>query len=319
MTGKQRQNTAASVRDRLLRLAKQRGDDFQLVLTRYGLERFLYRLSQSEYRDLFVLKGAMLFALWSPKAYRPTRDVDFLGFGDSDEAALRETFRSLCDVSVEDDGLLFLADSVRVETIRDAMEYGGIRVTLLGDLSGARIPIQADIGFGDAVTPEPEQIEYPTLLEYSAPCLRAYPRETVVAEKFEALVSLGIANSRMKDFYDLSMMANQFEFDWGTLSEAIRNTFARRRTPLPTDTPSGLNSTFYSDRQKNLQWSAFLGKGVQLSTSKPPSLEEVCQLIKIFLMPPAQNQGHNETYTRLWQPGGPWKIREAQEQKIRGR
>ena len=313
MTGKQRQNTAASVRDRLLSLAKQQGDDFQLVLTRYGLERFLYRLSQSEYRDRFVLKGAMLFALWNPRAHRATRDVDFLGFGDSDEAALRETFRSLCNVSVEDDGLLFLADSVRVETIRNVMEYGGIRVTLLGDLSGARIPIQADIGFGDAVTPEPVQIEYPTLLEYPAPCLRAYPRETVVAEKFEALVSLGISNSRMKDFYDLWMMANQYKFDWGTLSEAIRNTFARRRTPLPTDTPSGLDSIFYSDRQKQLQWNAFLGKGMLLPVSRPPSLEEVCQLLETFLVSSAQHQGRNETCARLWLPGGPWKIQEEQE------
>ncbi len=313
MTGKQRQNTAASVRDRLLRLAKQQGDDFQLILIRYGLERFLYRLSQSEYRDRFVLKGAMLFALWSPQAHRATRDVDFLGFGDSDEATLHKIFRSLCNVSIEDDGLLFLADSVRVETIRDVMEYGGIRVTLLGDLSGARIPIQADIGFGDAVTPEPEQIEYPTLLEYSAPCLRAYPRETVVAEKFEAMVSLGIANSRMKDFFDLWIIANQFDFDWNTLSEAIRNTFVRRRTPLPTDTPSGLDSTFYSDRQKNLQWNAFLAKGMLQSTSRSPSLEEVCHLIKTFLMSPAQIQGGKNTLTRLWQPGGPWKIREEQE------
>jgi hypothetical protein len=255
----------------------------------------------------------LLFALWSPQAHRATRDVDFLGFGDSDEATLRETFCSFCNVSVEDDGLLFLADSVRVETIRDAMEYGGIRVTLLGDLSGARIPIQADIGFGDAVTPEPEQIEYPTLLEYSAPCLKAYPRETVVAEKFEALVSLGIANSRMKDFYDLWMMANQFEFDLGTLSEAIRNTFARRRTSLPTDTPSGLDSTFYNDRQKNLQWNAFLGKGMLLLTSRFPSLEEVCQLLGTFLMPSTQHLGRNETYARLWLPGGPWKIQEEQE------
>jgi len=178
MTDNRGRNTAASVRDRLLELARQRGEDFQLILTRYGLERLLYRLSQSEYCDRFILKGAMLFTLWSNQAHRPTRDVDFLGFGDSSEATLQETFRNLCNVPVEDDGLVFLADSVRVELIRDATEYGGIRVTLVGDLAGARIPIQADIGFGDAVTPEPEQIEYPTLLDYPAPCLKAYPRET---------------------------------------------------------------------------------------------------------------------------------------------
>jgi len=232
MTDKRGKNTAVSVRNRLLELARKRGKNFQLILTCYGLERLLYRLSQSEYCDCFILKGAMLFTLWSNQAHRPTRDVDFLGFGDSDEVTLQETFRNLCNVPVENDGVVFIADSVRVELIRDATEYGEIRVMLLGDLAGARIPIQADIGFGDVVTPEPEQIEYPTLLEYPAPYLRAYPRETVASEKYQALVNLSIANSRMKDFYDLWIMAHRFDFDGLMLSEAIRNTFARRQTLL---------------------------------------------------------------------------------------
>lgn len=301
-------NTAASVRDRLLKLARQRGEEFQLILTRYGLERLLYRLSQSEYRNRFILKGAMLFTLWDDQMHRPTRDVDFLGLGDSGEATLREIFRNLCDLPVEDDGLVFLADSVRVESIRDATEYGGTRVVLLGELAGARIPIQADIGFGDAVTPEPEQVEYPTLLRYPAPRLRAYPRETVVAEKYQALVNLGMANSRMKDFYDLWIMAHQFEFDGRTLSEAVRNTFERRQTPLPKQTPFGLSSAFYGDQQKNLQWNAFLRKGMLLSTSIPPLLKEVCHLLETFLMPPTQALEDNQTFTGQWQPGGPWKI-----------
>lgn len=305
MTGKRGKNTATSVRNRLLELARNRGEDFQLILTRYGLERLLYRLSQSEYCDRFILKGAMLFTLWSLQAHRPTHDVDFLSFGDSDEATLQETFRNLCRVPVENDGLVFLADSVRVELIREASEYGGIRVTLLGDLAGARIPIQADIGFGDAVTPEPEQIKYPTLLEYPSPRLKAYPRETVVAEKYQALVNLGIANSRMKDFYDLFIMAHQFNFDGLTLPKAIQNTFVRRQTPLPTQTPTGLSSTFYRDKQKNLQWNAFLQKGRLLSTS--PSLEEVCCLLEIFLMPATQALKNNQPFTGRWQPGGPWE------------
>jgi len=308
MTDKQVRNTAASVRDRLLELARQQGEDFQLILTRYGLERFLYRLSQSEYRDLFILKGAMLFALWGDQAHRPTRDVDFLGFGDSGEATLREIFRNLCNLPIEDDGLVFLDDSVRIESIRDLTEYGGSRVTLSGDLAGARIPIQADIGFGDAITPEPEHIEYPTLLGFPAPRLMAYPRETVVAEKYQALVNLGMANSRMKDFYDLWIIAHQFGFDGRTLSEAIRNTFARRETSLPKQTPYGLSSTFYGDKQKNLQWNAFLRKGILLSTSTPPSLEKVCHLLEMFLMPPTQASGNDHTFTEQWQPGGPWKV-----------
>ena len=309
MTGQKGRNTAVSVRDRLLKLARQRGEDFQLILTRYGLERILYRLSQSEHCNQFILKGAMLFSLWSTETHRPTRDVDLLGFGESDEATLQQIFSDLCRVPVEDDGLLFLADSIRVESIRDATEYGGVRVTLLGYLADARIPVQADIGFGDVVTPEPEQIEYPTLLEYPAPSLRAYPRETVVAEKYQALVNLGIANSRMKDFYDLWIMARQFDFDGVTLSQAIQNTFIRRQTSLPVQTPSGLDSNFYGDMQKNFQWNAFLRKGILLSTSTPPSLEEVCQLLETFLMPPTQDPELYQNFNEWWQPGGPWKRR----------
>ena len=170
---------AVSVRDRLLNLARERGEDFQLILTRYGLERLLYRLGKSEYRDLFVLKGAMLFMLWGDQSHRPTRDVDFLGFGDSSETGLRTVFRKLCEIPVEDDGLTLIVDSIQVHAIRDDTEYGGMRVKLFGDLAGARIPIQADIGFGDAVTPDPRSIEYPTLLDSPAPNLKAYSLETV--------------------------------------------------------------------------------------------------------------------------------------------
>ena len=252
MNDKHVKNTAASVRDRLLALARERGEDFQLLLTQYGLERLLYRLSQSGYRDRFILKGAMLFMLWSDQPHRPTRDVDFLGLGDSSEAGLQAIFCELCDIPVEDDGLTLMADSVQVEVIRDETEYGGIRVKLFGDLAGARVPIQADIGFGDAVTPEARETEYPTLLGNPAPHLRAYPRETVVAEKYQALVNLGMANSRMKDFYDLWVIAREFDFDGLTLSEAIRNTFSRRRTALPEYTPSGLSPEFYEDTHKRV-------------------------------------------------------------------
>ena len=251
-------NMAVSVRDRLLNLARERGEDFQLILTRYGLERLLYRLGKSDYRDLFILKGAMLFVLWSDQPHRPTRDVDFLGFGDSSETGLKTVFRELCEIPVEDDGLTLIADSIQVDAIRDDTEYGGMRVKLFGELAGARILIQADIGFGDAVTPDPRNIEYPTLLDNPAPFLKAYPRETVVAEKYQALVNLGMANSRMKDFYDIWIISSEFDFDGLTLSEAISNTFSRRHTPLPEHVPFGLSPEFYRDSQKNTQWSAFV-------------------------------------------------------------
>jgi predicted nucleotidyltransferase component of viral defense system len=304
MNDKRGKNLAASVRDRLLALARERGEDFQLLLTQYGLERLLYRLGQSGYRDRFILKGAMLFVLWGEQPHRATRDVDFLAFGDNSESGLEAIFRELCNVTVEDDGLTLMTDSVQVEVIRDETEYGGIRVKLFGDLAGARIPIQADIGFGDAVTPEAKEIKYPTLLGNPAPYLRAYPRETVVAEKYQALVNLGIANSRMKDFYDLGVIAREFDFDGETLSAAIRNTFSRRQTPLPEHTPSGLSAEFHEDILKNNQWNAFLRKGAL--TANTPSLTEVCALLERFLLPPTLAAIDEQEFRAKWKPGGPW-------------
>jgi len=304
MNDKRGRDTAASVRDRLLALARKQGEDFQLLLTQYGLERLLYRLSQSQYRDHFILKGAMLFMLWGDQPHRPTRDVDLLGFGDSSEAGLEAIFRELCDFPVEDDGLTLMAESVHVQAIRDDTAYGGMRVRLVGDLAGARVPMQADIGFGDAVTPEAREIEYPTLLGDPAPHLRAYPRETVVAEKYQALVNLGMANSRMKDFYDLWIIAREFGFDGATLSEAIHNTFLRRRTPLPERTPSGLSAEFYEDAQKNTQWNAFLRKGMLVTVPLP--LADVCHFLETFLVPPTQSLTHGQTLVAKWEPGGPW-------------
>ncbi|NOR41669.1 MAG: nucleotidyl transferase AbiEii/AbiGii toxin family protein [Gammaproteobacteria bacterium] len=295
---------AVSVRDRLLNLARERGEDFQLILTRYGLERLLYRLGKSEYRDLFVLKGAMLFMLWGDQSHRPTRDVDFLGLGDSSEAGLRTVFRKLCEIPVEDDGLTLIADSIQVNAIRDDTEYGGMRVKLLGILAGARIPIQADIGFGDAVTPYPRSIKYPTLLDSPAPHLKAYPRETVVAEKYQALVTLGMANSRMKDFYDLWIIASEFDFDGLMLSKAIGNTFSRRRTSLPEHVPLGLSPEFYEDAQKNTQWNAFVRKGALAATL--PTLKDICLSLEAFLLPPTQALVRDEEFRANWEPGGPW-------------
>lgn len=308
MTGNQTKNLAVSVRDRLLNLARRRGEDFQLVLTRYGLERLLYRLSRSEYSDRFILKGAMLFSLWDDQPYRATRDVDFLGFGDRSEDAIRDAFHALCNIAVADDGLVLHSDSVRVVPIRDGAEYGGTRVTLLGELGATRIPIQADIGFGDAVTPDPELIEYPTLLELPAPLLRVYPRDTVVAEKYQALVNLAMANSRMKDFYDLWVMANRFDFDGATLSEAIKNTFSRRETPLPQHTPAGLSAEFHKDPTKIRQWDAFLRKGMLISTAVSPPLEQVCELLEKFLMPPTIALSQDHTFPEHWRSGGGWGV-----------
>jgi len=258
-------NLPASIRQKLLDLARARNDDFGLILVKYGLERILYRLSRSAHRDVFVLKGALLFELWTHKTYRPTRDADFLARGDNAPERFVHIFRTLCVMEVEPDGLTFDPDSVKAEHITEDADYEGVRVTFTAYLDRARIPIQIDIGFGDAITPGPVETEYPTLLPAPGPRLLAYPKETVVAEKFEAIVKLGIANTRMKDFYDLQVHSRTLAFDGKTLSEAIRKTFRTRGTELPTEgMPLAFTPEFYDDESKRRQWTAFCAKKCNL-------------------------------------------------------
>lgn len=275
---------AASVRARLLNKAKAEQQDFNLVLTRYALERLLYRLGRSTHAEHFLLKGALLFDLWFDIPHRPTRDADLLGFGPAEIPRIEAVFRDLCAAACEpDDGIRFQAETVRALETRKEANYAGLRVTLVGLLAGARCPVQVDVGFGDAVTPAPELVDYPAMLpELPGPRLRAYPRYTVVAEKLEALVSLGIANSRMKDFFDLWVLARQADFDGDILTQAIRATFDRRTTTLPDGVPFGLTEDFAQDRQKQIQWQAFLSK----NALDPVALTDVLDLLRGFLMPP---------------------------------
>jgi len=298
-------DVAASVRQRQLNLARERGEDFGFVLTRYALERIMYRLSRSGHREQFILKGAMLFALWGDEPHRPTRDLDLLGTGSIDTGRLEQVFREVIGVKVEDDGLKFLPETVRAESIREDEEYEGVRVHLEARLAAARIKVQIDVGFGDVVTPAPMETEYPVLFDFPAPRLRTYPRETVVAEKFEAMVKLGIANSRMKDFYDLWVIARSFEFDGTLLSQAIRATFERRGTALPTEVPLALSEEFSDDPGKKTQWVAFLRRLGQAAGSV--SLAEVTETLKEFLWPPALAAARDEVSKNLWAPAGPWK------------
>ncbi len=217
-------NIGASVRQRLLNLAREKSEVFDLVLTRYALERLLYRIGQSEWRTKFLLKGAMLYTLWYDAPYRPTRDMDLLAFGQSDIAHLIEAFRALCEIPVEDDGIVYLKESVRASEIKEESEYQGVRIQMTATLAGAVIPLQVDVAFGDAVVPAPEEVRYPTILDLPPPQILAYPRYTVVSEKFQAMVMLGIANSRMKDFYDIWTLAREFDFDGLLLSRAIAAT-----------------------------------------------------------------------------------------------
>jgi hypothetical protein len=232
-------NIGASVRARLLKLAKERREDFQLLLSRYVNERLLHRLSVSDHSSQFVLKGAALFTLWTGRAHRATRDLDLLGFGASTEARLRAIFEEVLLMDVEDDGVVFDAGSIDVGPIREDQEYGGVRLLFRAKVATAVVRVQVDVGFGDAITPGPELVEFPGLLDFRVPTLRAYPRATAVAEKVGALVKLGLANSRMKDFFDIVVMARMFTFDGGELARAIRSTFERRGTALPNGSQSG--------------------------------------------------------------------------------
>lgn len=276
-------NLAASIRQRLLNVAKKKGDAFDLILARYALERLLYRLSASPHGERFLLKGALLFSVWGIDDHRPTRDADLLGQGNSDPAALVVVFREICAMAGED-GIAFDADSVKAEPIAEDKVYSGLRVTLRAELAGARIPVQVDVGYGDAVTPDPVPIEYPVLLDAPAPKLCAYPVETVVAEKFHAMTVLGMGNSRMKDFHDLRVIASKFEIETAVLAKAIAATFERRKTLLPKGEPVALGKEFSGDNAKQSQWAAFLRRN--RLDEKSHSLPE-CQAAIAKLVLPA--------------------------------
>ena len=305
MSVDQPRNLAASVRQRLLNVAKRNSEAFDLVLTRYALERLLYRLGQSDYRNQFLLKGAMMFAVWDGASHRPTRDIDLLGFGSGDLAQLEHVFREICQVPVAPDGLTFFADNLRAIEIRENQEHQGVRVLFEARLENAIIPIQIDIGYGDAVTPAPEEITFPTMLDFPAPKLRAYPIYTVVAEKFQAMVWLGIANSRMKDFYDIWVIMKKFSFEGHVLAQAISATFERRNTPLPTAAPFALTQPFASDKIKQTQWKAFLLKN-KLSADNL-TLADIIATLHEFLMPPTLMLAKERASDAIWLPGGPWQ------------
>jgi len=253
-------NLGASVRSKLKNKAQAENKEFNLILTRYALERFLYRLSISEHRDQFLLKGALLFDLWFDVPLRPTRDIDLLGFQLPDASYLLKTFEDLCDIQVED-GVTFDRASIRAEEIRKEANYSGMRMILSAYLDGARSVVQVDVGFGDAVTPAPEVADYPVLLhEFPNPRLRIYPRYTVVAEKLDAIISLGMTNTRMKDYFDIWMILRKSELDPEVLRSAVMATIKRRSTLMPEKLPLGLSDEFAQNKNKNVQWNAFLTK-----------------------------------------------------------
>jgi predicted nucleotidyltransferase component of viral defense system len=298
-------NLPASVHQRLLNLSQQRGEEFNLLLTRFAIERLLYRLSLSAEAGRFILKGALAFAVWGIQPHRPTRDLDLLGYGDNTGGRLIETFRRICATESEADGLTFDLDSLRVQPIRADQEYQGQRVELNVFLGKARIPVQIDIGFGDVITPPAEEAEYPTLLSFPAPRLRVYPKEAVVAEKLHAMVVLGALNSRVKDFYDLWVLAQGSAFDGAVLGRAIAATFARRQTALPASRPVGLTAEFAQRFDVQTRWNAFLRRNRLVAGER--AFPTVITDLGDFLMPILTALASDVGFDQTWPPGGPWR------------
>ncbi len=290
---------ARSVHTRLIRHARESGLDPTFVLNRYGIERFLYRLSVSAHCDRFVLKGALLLAAWLGDSVRPTRDADFLGHGDLSDEALIRLFQEVCCVPVDADGMTYDPDSVAVTDIREDDPYGGTRVTLSGNLGAGRVRLQVDVGIGDVAEPPPEMLDYPVILDFPPPRLRAYRPETVVAEKLHAMVRLGAVNTRMKDFFDVYILSETHEFDRDPLERAIRATFERRETAWPASLPLALTPEFASEENRR-QWGAFLGRS---GADAPEDLAEVVRRLAGFLGPVIRGDLEDEG---RWAAGGPW-------------
>ena len=275
-------DVGASVRARLLGISKEKSLNFDLLLTHYAIERLLYRLAQSRHAERFVLKGAMLLMTWFEERLRGTRDLDLLGHGDPAPYAVLGVFREVL-AQEHPDGVLFDADATSIGRIRQENEYGGLRIRTPAEVGGARIVVNVDVGFGEATEPPAEWLDYPVLLDMPAPRLLGYARETVVAEKFQAMVSLGLANSRMKDYYDLWVISRTLDMDRARLAGAISATFERRRTPIPDSVPDGLSRAFAQDVVKRRQWEAFK-RDLEVD---PGPLDGVVETLEAFLMPAA--------------------------------
>jgi len=299
-------NIAASVRARLYDLARKQQVDFQRVLTRYALERLLFRLSVSPHKNLFVLKGAMLYVAWLADPFRMTRDLDLLAFADRETTPLLEIFRNICSQPVADDGLRFDTENILVEPSSGDRIQKALRIRTSAQLASAIIRVQIDVGFGDAVTPGPLELEYPVLLDHPAPTLNAYPRDTVVAEKFEAIVALDLANSRMKDFYDLLAMSRLFAFEGATLAAAIRATFEQRATAIPHERPPPLTHAFLDDSRKFAQWRSFLTRDPLLIDE--PDLRTVIREVGDFIMPAARAAIDDRRTLGRWTSNCGWRL-----------
>ena len=296
-------NVAHSVHQRLLNESRKRNQPFNAILQLYAIERFLYRIGKSDYSEKLLLKGALLLQVWKMPIVRPTMDIDVLGRLEPSEDILARVIKDCMEVTVDDDGLVFHPDTVTAETITEDADYQGVRIRFKASLGNADITLQVDVGIGDDVVPGPLWIDYPVLLDNEKPHLLAYTPESAIAEKYQTMVELDMANSRMKDFYDIRLLSNNLNFDGKSLAKAIKVTFGRRKTALPADLPTALSDRFIEDDMKQTQWKAFLRK----SGLEQIDLRDTIKRLQDFLMPPTAGLVNEGNFELRWKPGEGWR------------
>ena len=304
MKNKQIKNLPASIHQRLLNKARETNRRFDELLQYFAMERFLYRLAKSEYEDRFILKGALMLRVWDTPLSRPTMDIDLLGMTDNEISNLVGIAKDICTIEVEPDGLSFESESITGIVIKEDAEYEGVRIHIRGTLGNIKINLQVDIGFGDVVVPDVSQKPFPTILDFPAPVLRLYSRESTIAEKFEAMIKLESLNSRMKDFFDICTLSRQFDFDGDVLSTAIKSTFNQRQTEIPLE-PFPFTEQFYNDSAKSVQWRAFISKNKIENISSV--FAEIVKSIAVFLEPISKALSSNEDFQFEWKAPGPWR------------
>jgi hypothetical protein len=297
-------NIAASVHQLLLNRAKESSRPFNELLQYFAIERFIYRLSKSPHSDQFILKGALMFNAWCGPASRPTMDIDLLGKIDNRLDTITAVMKDACLTDVEPDGMFFNADALDAVRITEDAEYEGVRVRVRGSLGKARVSIQIDIGFGDVIVPNADSVSYPAILDFPAPILKGYSMESTIAEKFQAMVKLGVLNSRMKDFYDIWLLSRTFDFKGKILIEAIEKTFKKRSTPVNPEAAL-FDPSFGMDGDKNIQWRGFIRKAKL--TGAPETFREIVAAVKLFIEPLVTSIAEGKAFNRIWVAPGPWR------------
>ena len=301
---KEKKDIAASIHQRLLDKAKKSGRSFNELLQYYTIERFIFRLAQSPFEEKYLLKGALMFFAWNTELPRPTKDVDLLGKIDNSLDTVIDSMKKICQQKVVQDGITFHPEAISATRITEDVEYEGVRVRIKGNLGTIRLSLQIDIGFGDEIVPKTTKFTYPTILGTPAPTIRGYSKESIISEKFQAMVKLGVLNSRMKDFYDIWLLSQQFDFNGKTLSTALRNTFDNRKTEIISN-PIVFQESFVSDKGKQKQWQAFIQR--TRLTNAPKSFTEVIAVTKTFISPVISTLADKKPFQKNWKAPGPWK------------